>query len=439
MGVTVVLERPDGSVPPGSESVSDIRIRNTGAVVDQFELDVVGDAASWAHVEPPLVNLMPGEEGSARLVFAPPRSSRVVAGPVPFALRVMSREDTAGSSIEESVVMVGPFSQVAADLVPRTSYGRFTGRHQLALDNLGNHPELISVVATDPDRLLKLKVEPPSTTVEPGTATFVKVRAKPKKTFWLGPSKTIPFQVVITGEDAGQSITQGSMLQQAILPAWFFKALAFIIAVAIALVALWFAFLKPAVESTAQAVVDDRTGDLVAAVEEGNEIAQQANEQSQQAAEDAAAAKEVTKASKQTVKRVEKLETQVETGGTGTVTLDLTKATDFRITTGAAPGAGVVDFSHDVPDGKIIWVSDIVLQNPNGDTGTLKIRRGSDTLFDFGLANFRDLDYHLIQPIAFTSAQDVIVRVVCKNTDGICTPSVYFTGRMTDESPTSTP
>jgi len=433
MGVTVVLERPDGSVPPGSESVRDIRIRNTGAVVDQFELDVVGDAASWAHVEPPFVNLMPGEEGSARLVFAPPRSSRVIAGPVPFALRVMSREDTAGSSIEEAVVTVGPFSQVAADLVPRTSYGRFAGRHQLALDNLGNHPELISVVATDPDRLLKLKVDPPSTTVEPGTAMFVKIKAKPKKTFWLGPSKTIPFQVVVTGEDAGQSTTQGSMLQQAILPAWFFKAIAFLIVIAIALAALWFAFLKPAVESTAEAVVKDRTGDLVAAVEEGNSIAQQANEQSKQAAEDAAAAQKATQTSKQTVKRVERLETAVETGGGGTAILDLSKATDFRITTGAAPGAGVVDFPHDVPDGKIIWVSDIVLQNPNGDTGTLEIRRGSDTLFDFGLANFRDLDYHLIQPIGFTSDQDVIVRVICKNSDGSCTPSVYFTGRMTDE------
>ena len=170
-------------------------------MVDQFELDVVGEAAAWTRVEPlPLVNLMPGEEGSAQLVFAPPRSSQLAAGPVPFALRVMSREDTAGSSIEEAVVTVGPYSQIAADLVPRTSYGKFSGKHELALDNLGNHPELASVTAFDPDRLLKLKVTPANVTIDPGTATFVKIKATPKKTFWIGPNKTIPFQVIVGGE-----------------------------------------------------------------------------------------------------------------------------------------------------------------------------------------------------------------------------------------------
>ena len=157
MGVAVVLSHPDDAVEPGAEATTDVRIRNTGAVVDQFELDIAGDAAAWAQVEPAQMNLMPGEEGTARLVFAPPRSSQVVAGLVPYALRVMSLEDTAGSWIEEGTITVGPYSQIAADLVPRTSYGKFAGRHELALDNLGNHPELASVMATDPDLLLNLR------------------------------------------------------------------------------------------------------------------------------------------------------------------------------------------------------------------------------------------------------------------------------------------
>ncbi len=432
MGVAVVLERPEGPVSPGAETSTDIRIRNTGAVVDQFELDVVGDASSWAHVEPASVNLMPGEEGSARLVFAPPRSSQVVAGPVPFALRVMSREDTGGSSIEEAIIEVGSFSQVAADIVPRTSSGRFAGRHELALDNLGNHPELTSVTAMDPDRLLTFRVQPANLTVDPGTATFVKIKAKPKKSFWLGPNKTIPFQVMVTAEESEPTVVQGSVLQQAILPAWTFKALAFLIVIAIALAALWFAFLKPAVESTAQAVAEDHSEEMVAAAEEANEIAEQANAQAEQAAEDAAAAEKAADKSTKETKEVKEI---VEDGGgtNGTATLDTARATDFRITTSSAPGSGFQQFENDVPDGKVLWISDLVLQNPAGDTGTLRILRGDDVLFEFGLENFRDLDYHLIQPVGFTDADSVVVSVACRNDSDACTPSVYFTGRMTDE------
>jgi hypothetical protein len=433
MGVAVALEQRDGTVPPGSEASREIRIRNTGAIVDQFELDVVGEAASWTRVEPSQVNLMPGEEGSATLVFAPPRSSHVAAGPVPFALRVMSREDTGGSSVEEMTVTVGSFSQVAADLVPRTSYGRFGGRHELALDNLGNHPELVAVTATDPDRLLNLRVDPANVTVEAGTATFVKIKAKPKKTFWLGPNKTIPFHVVVTGAESEQTMVQGSLLQQPILPPWFFKAVLAAVAVAIALAFLWFAFLKPAVESTAKSVAEDHTEDLVAAVDEGNKQAAAAAAAAEEAAKTAGEADSKSDAA---TKGVDQIRKDVDGGSTSGQpsggTLSTASATDFRITTEVPPAGGFLPSIQDVPDGKIIWISDIVLQNPAGDSGKLRIQRGDQVLFEFGLENFRDLDYHLIQPIQFTDANDVVVAVDCKNTTDDCTPSVYFTGRITD-------
>ena len=222
------------------------------------------------------------------------------------------------------------------------------------------------------------------------------------------------------------------MLQQAILPAGLFKVIAFLIAIAIALVAIWFAFLKPAVESTARAVVEDHTEELAKAVADGNEIAEEANEQSAQAAKDAAAAQKTSEESSKTTEEVEKLVTK-DGDTTTAATLDSTRATDFRITTKSAPRAGFEPFTYEVPEKKILWISDPVLQNPAGYTGTLRIRRGDDVLFEFGLENFRDLDYHLIQPMGFTSKDDVMVDVACRNDAGDCTPSVYFTGRITDE------
>lgn len=436
MGVAVASDEREVSVPPGTEATREIRIRNTGAVVDSFELDVVGDAASWTQITPSQLNLMPGEEAAATLVFAPPRSSHVAAGDVPYAVRVMSREDTGGSSVEESTITIGSYSQMASELVPRTSYGRFSGRHELALDNLGNHPELVAVTAFDPDRLLDLRIHPANVTVEAGTATFVRIKAKPKKSFWVGPNKTIPFTVVATGTDSEQNTAQGSLLQQPVLPPWFFKAVVVLIAIAIALAALWFAFLKPVVESTAKSVVEDHTEDLVEAIEDGNKQAAAAAAAAAAAEE---TAKEADSKSTETDRKVKQIRKDVggeekdktkdnPSGGT----LNSASSMDFRITTSVPPNGTFVPFAEPVAEDKVIWVSDIVLQNPAGDSGTLRIQRGEQILFEFGLENFRDLDYHLIQPIRFTDEDDVIVAVDCENLTEACTPSVYFTGRVTD-------
>ena len=50
MGASVTLVTPAVAVEPGQTISIDIRVRNTGTVVDEFVLDVLGDAAGWAVV-----------------------------------------------------------------------------------------------------------------------------------------------------------------------------------------------------------------------------------------------------------------------------------------------------------------------------------------------------------------------------------------------------
>jgi hypothetical protein len=442
MGVAVVMSRPTEPVPPGGAASTEVRIRNTGAVVDQFELDLVGEAASWAHVEPATVNLLPGEEATARIVFQPPRTSRVAQGPAAYALRVMSREDTAGSSVQEAVVEVGPFSEVVGEMLPRTSTGRRTGRHQVALDNLGNHPELVSVAAGDPDLKLTFRIEPVNLTLEPGTATFIKVRARPKRTFWRGANVSVPFEVVATPEGAEPVRMPGAMLQQSMLPSWFFKALALAAVGAIALVALWFMVLRPAVESTATAVAKDQTEELAKAITKASKKADAAQDQSEQAQQSAKAADKSSKdAEKTATKNDERLDTAIGPDGPGlnqggpsapaSGTMDAQEARDFRVPMRVAPRQGFKDSKPVEPPGKkVLWVSDLVLQNPDGDSGTLRVQRDDDVLMVFALENFRDLDYHFIQPAKFTADDPIVVSVRCTNETGACTPSVYFSGQV---------
>ena len=51
-------------------------------------------------------------------------------------------------------------------------------------------------------------------------------------------------------------LVSGSMLQESLLPSWFLKALLLLLAALVALVLIWFLFLRPVIQSTAQERTD---------------------------------------------------------------------------------------------------------------------------------------------------------------------------------------
>src|SRR6266513_350551 len=92
MAATATLASKAVTVTPGGEALSEVRVRNSGTVVDQFTLEVLGDASAWAIVEPAVIPLFPGAEAVARIKFKPPKSSSVLARAIPFAVRVSPRQ-----------------------------------------------------------------------------------------------------------------------------------------------------------------------------------------------------------------------------------------------------------------------------------------------------------------------------------------------------------
>src|ERR1051326_349505 len=93
MGASATLLDSTVSVDPGRDAAVRVRVLNTGAIVDRFELEVLGDAAAWATVDPPFVSLFPGKDETATIRFRPPRMATVPAGTMPFGVRVTSQED----------------------------------------------------------------------------------------------------------------------------------------------------------------------------------------------------------------------------------------------------------------------------------------------------------------------------------------------------------
>ncbi|MEU7617218.1 hypothetical protein AB0B27_14140 [Micromonospora rifamycinica] len=444
MSVAVGLVETDLTVAAGGTVGCTVRVRNTAAVVDQFTLDVVGDAAAWAEVEPATMNLLPGTEQEARVTFTPPRAATVPAGSVDFGVRVRGREDPEGSVVEEGTVTVLPFVELATELVPRTSQARRAARHQLVIDNTGNVETTVEVLPADPDRLLTFRVLPAAPVLRPGTATFVKLRVRPRRRFLLGPDRNLPFQVAVTRPDAEPITSDGLLVQRSVLPAWSPRVVLVAAAVAVALVGLWFAVLKPTVQSTAKEAAQVETKELsqeVAEVKTQASEAAQTAEKAEKVASVAAGASPKPTASPSPTAGSANGKGPGSQGGT-LDNADPETAADFRVATSASPTtANEFTLSTYRPaDKKVLWVTDIVLQNPHGDTGLLQVRRGDTVLLETGLNNFRDLDYHFVQPLRFSAGQPVTVAVKCANPGTTaCTPAAYFAGQLVPVAPAPSP
>lgn len=420
MGASATLSDAALTVEPGQEQRVTVRVRNTGSIVDELMVDVLGDAAGWATVEPPVVRCFPGGEETAQVVFRPPRVATSRPGPTPFAVRVFSREDPEGSTVQEGVIEVAPYDDLGAELVPRTMRGRRKATFELAVDNRGNQVSNAQVSARDPDGLLEFDLRPDTIVAEPGTATFGKIVARPKKSFWRGPPKTLPFQVTVAEPGQPPVYCDGAMLQEARLPKWLLPALAVLAALALALLILWLTVLKPTVESAAReavaAQVDEAT-EAAAAADEAATAAQDAAGGAQAGADAAqGAADEAAGAGSE--------------GGGGLAGLLDGRPIDLRITAspGVAPGATATFTSTAQPADRSVMVTDVFFQNPRGDSGVIELRRGTQVLLQLGLNNFRDLDYHFVVPVEFAAGSPITVAVECANVGPACTPAVSLSG-----------
>jgi hypothetical protein len=444
MGATTSLANRQLSVTPGQAVEAKVLVRNNGTLVDQFSLDIVGDSREWAEVEPHIMNLMPGQDGEATVRFSAPRNATVLAGQVPFGVRVLSREDPSNSSVVEGTVDVEPFTDLQVELTPKSSRTRRKANHEVVVDNSGNYPIPVEVITNDPDEQLNLSLDHSSLMVEPGTSAFLKLKAKPHDRFLRGPDKRLPFQVTAVSGDQPPITADGTVVQQQLMPKWLLPAAAAVLAFAMVLTVLWFTLVKPTVQTAAReagrTAAKEMQADMVAKVDRAEQKAATAEQKAANAEKAAGEAKADAAAGGGGGGRG-------ATEGPGGVNISSGTAVDFRVVTDADAQPDPAQFdsfkvpADTIPADKTLVITDIILQNPRGDNGTLVIKRGDEVLLETGLANYRDLDYHFLEPWTFSPDAPLTVEVSCQlpgapePATGKCRPSVSFSGRLSGPTP----
>jgi hypothetical protein len=397
VGAAAALEQRTLAVEPGEAVTVALTVRNGGSVVDQFTIEVLGDAGTWATVDPPTLSLFPAAQETARITFRPPRVATTPAGSVRFGVMVHSKEDPDGSNVVEGTLEIGGFLASAAELAPRTSHGSRTGRHEVAVDNRGNLRLETTLEGVDPDRLVRFDFDPPTLSVEPGGAGFVRLLVKPVTSFWRGPAKTRPFQVAVKPDAPGAVplVVDGSYLQESILPWWFLRALVALAALLVGAILLWVFVLQPQIRSTAADTLEDfgftpKPGSVAAG---GSP-------------------------------------TPFPSGGINVTPPPAGEQTpvDGRLDT----------LNNEVkPTSGTLFITDLVFSNATGASGDLTLERqsssGTTQLLVLRLENFRDLDFHFVTPISVRNGESLVLVANCTppttpTTPAACTPAVFYSG-----------
>jgi hypothetical protein len=291
-------------------------------------------------------------------------------------------------------VVVAPFEERSADLVPSTSRGRRAGTHGLIVHNTGNAPLILGLGGVDPHQQLAFDFNPAALNIEPGTAQHTQVRVRPRTRFWSGEPRTWPFHLVLTEEGREPQFVPGALLQEPLLPSWFGRAVAGVIVGIAALVAFWFLLAKPLIEDTARDAVKSQLSPIQTAL----------------------AAAGIT------------LPPTTVKGGTvpppPTPTTTISPLGDpvtFRLSLSSPQYA--------VPAGQTLYVTDITLQNPGSNTGQVAIAVDNQPVFNSGLDFFRDLPNHYVAPIEVPAGSTLTTTVVCTGPPGgQCTAAATFGG-----------
>ncbi|MEU1279385.1 hydrolytic protein [Streptomyces sp. NPDC005805] len=406
---------PEVTVAPGGTATTSLTVRNDGDIVEAYTLEVVGDCAAWATVEPARVSLYPGTSETVTVTLAPPRSPQVRAGAVPLAVRVLPAEHPDAVRVPETTVHIEEFRELRTALEPRRRRGWLRARYRVALRNEGNAPVRLRLVPGQPGEELGFAFTPEESELAPGESVEAGLRVRTGKPVWFGDPVVFPFTVEAAdaaegGEEADPKRAErtevrtpldAEFVQIPVFPKWLLAVLAALLALLLA----WFMLVRPAVRSTAkdaaQEVVQPRptpggeaeapgTGDGggTGGPGTGGESGQQPGGGTGEGSGPGQ--------------------------GPGTGPGDAAGGGQSSATIDVESAAGETKSgTYTVPEGMVFGVTDIVLANFQGDEGVLTISFGERKITTIALETFRNQDYHWVTPIRIAENETVTAEVTC--------------------------
>lgn len=393
MPATALLSVPDVVVAPGEEELVGLTIRNVGSATEGFSVVATGFVQGWTIVDPPTVTLAPGAEEKVQIALRPPRLWSVPAGPSPLVLRIVGHDSVDDVAVAEGTVTVLAFDDRRLSLAQTVQRGRRAAEFDVVLENRGNARASTRVQVVDPANRVSGRFDPPSLGVDPGDSAAARLELRARRRQWARVARALPFEVHAVQEGHHTSVTTGTLLQDPTVSGRTVGRVAAVAAAAGVVVAAWFGAVRPTIDDAAERAVAEAAARTTVAVD--------------------VTATTLVAAS---------------TGREG-------DAFDVRLAVSAALAQQAVQ-TYTVPAGQVLRVTDVLMQNPNADSGRLSLLRNSTVLYEASLENFTDFPYALVSPYVFEAGESVNVQLSCQQVGdpggSACSVAITLAGELVD-------
>lgn len=369
-------------LPGGSTSLS-LSVENVGDRTESYTIIPAGLTAAWTTVTRPNITLFAGSRDLVEVTVRPPAIHSTTSGPTAVAIRVIPQGAPDDAVVAEVIAAVQAFDDRRITTLQPVQRGRHRATFEFMVENHGNNLANCRLHLIDATNRVDGSFDPPAVGVAPGAASLVRLQLRAHG--WLRRTeRQLDFEIEATEADHAPATGKATLIQSPTLPArtaW--RTLARIGVLAAAVLA-WFGVVRPELRDAAERAVDERIDELGAVP--------------------VATAPPVSTTTP----------SPAEETPTAIVGVEVGEPVSYRI----AVDVGISQErseSVSVPPDSQFLLTDVVLQNPNGDLGTAQLLRNGDILYEWDLGAMSSANEFQprVSPLPFDPGDNVVLAVDC--------------------------
>jgi hypothetical protein len=412
MSVQVWFAPDEVTVRPGESASLALSVENVGAATESFAVIPAGLVAAWTTVTRTNLTLFGGSRDVIEVVVRPPAIHTTSAGPTTIAVRVIPQLHPDDTVVAETLVTIDAFDDRRITVLQPLQRVRRRARYEFLVENHGNNLANCRLHLIDPTGRVDGQFDPPAVGVAPGASSLVHLRARVGRGGFRPSVRQLDFEIEAAEPDHVSARGRATLIQTPTVPTRLLGQLALVAAIVGAAALAWFGVVRPELRRASERAVDDRIAELTAAGElPGAPV-------DSPPVTTTAPGPSATTAPAAVIAQAPPVE-----------------YTAYRIDVDAANDQ-VRRGSAVVPAGSEFHLTDIVLQNPNGDLGLATLLRDEVVLYewDLGQMNSANEFQPRISPLPFLPGENIVLSVDCEasgRTNGTgCEVGVLLTGAL---------
>ena len=391
----------DVTVQPGQAETLSMVLYNLGNRTETFTLVPSGLVAGWVRISPPTVTLFGGTSETIQVTLKPPQLATTPAGPAPLTVRVIPQEEPDDVIIAETTVIIGAFHDRRVHLLQPVVRSRRRATYEFLVENQGNSQASCRLHLIDTSQRLDGDFNPPAVGIEPGGTSLVRLRLKAIRRQWRRGSRTLPFSIEADQQGFPTAVANANFVQTPVVPEHLGRRLAGLILLAGLLAGAWFGLIRPATRRAAKDAVRTFTPVVVTTLP-GAPISTQV--------------------------------TVVAPAAPTTTLPDPGTLFSNRFSVEIGPNQSKAA-QYQVPAGKELRITDLVVQNVNTDKGLATVSKNDSVIaqWDLGQVLNNNDPLQFVSPFVFESGSTMTFTVACDapgSVTGQCSEGLLVVGKL---------